>query len=102
MTETAPRDPWLLTPGPLTTAESTRLAMLHDWGSRDSAFIAMTERVRRRLAEIAGGGDLVSVPLQGSGTFVVEAALEDMGVQERAPAPARLAAGTRVVAGSPR
>ncbi len=75
MTETAPRDPWLLTPGPLTTAESTKRAMLHDWGSRDSAFIAMTARVRRRLAEIAGGGDLVAVPLQGSGTFVVEAAL---------------------------
>jgi 2-aminoethylphosphonate-pyruvate transaminase len=49
--------------------------MLHDWGSRDSAFIAMTARVRRRLVEIAGGGDLVAVPLQGSGTFVVEAAL---------------------------
>jgi len=49
--------------------------MLHDWGSRDSAFIAMTARVRRRLGEIAGGGELVAVPLQGSGTFVVEAAL---------------------------
>jgi len=75
MAEAAPRDPWLLTPGPLTTAESTKRAMLHDWGSRDSAFIAMTARVRRRLVEIAGGGDLVAVPLQGSGTFVVEAAL---------------------------
>ena len=38
MAEAAPRDPWLLTPGPLTTAESTKRAMLHDWGSRDSAF----------------------------------------------------------------
>jgi len=75
MAEAAPRDPWLLTPGPLTTAQSTKRAMLHDWGSRDSAFIAMTARVRRRLGEIAGGGELVAVPLQGSGTFVVEAAL---------------------------
>ena len=75
MAEAAPRDPWLLTPGPLTTADSTKRAMLHDWGSRDRAFIAMTARVRRRLVEIAGGGDLVAVPLQGSGTFVVEAAL---------------------------
>src|SRR6266536_2219904 len=74
MAEAAPRDPWLLTPGPLTTAESTKRAMLHDWGSRDSAFIAMTARVRRRLVEIAGGGELVAVPLQGSGTFAVEAA----------------------------
>ncbi|HXJ80638.1 MAG TPA: 2-aminoethylphosphonate--pyruvate transaminase, partial [Candidatus Methylomirabilis sp.] len=68
-------DSWLLTPGPLTTAASTKRAMLHDWGSRDGVFIAMTARVRQRLAEIAGGGDLVAVPLQGSGTFVVEAAL---------------------------
>src|SRR5262249_2530345 len=69
------RDPLLLTPGPLTTAESTRRAMLRDWGSRDGAFIAMTARVRRRLAEIAGGGDLAAVPIQGSGTFAVEATL---------------------------
>ncbi len=75
MAEAAARDPWLLTPGPLTTAESTKRAMLRDWGSRDTAFIAMTARVRRRLVEIAGGGDLVAVPLQGSGTFAVEAAL---------------------------
>ena len=75
MAESVSRDPWLLTPGPLTTAETTKRAMLHDWGSRDTAFIAMTARVRRRLVEIAGGGDLVAVPLQGSGTFVVEAAL---------------------------
>src|SRR5215471_14311172 len=75
MAESMSRDPWLLTPGPLTTADATKRAMLHDWGSRDTAFISMTARVRRRLAEIAGGGDLVAVPLQGSGTFVVEAAL---------------------------
>ena len=58
------RDPLLLTPGPLTTAESAKRAMLHDWGSRDTAFIAMTARVRRRLAEIAGGTDVVAVLLQ--------------------------------------
>src|SRR5262249_39321682 len=75
MTDSVSRDPWLLTPGPLATADTTKRAMLHDWGSRDSAFIAMTARVRRRLVEIAGGGDLVAVLLQGSGTFVVEAAL---------------------------
>ena len=46
MPESSIRDPLLLTPGPLTTAESTKRAMLHDWGSRDGAFIAMTARVR--------------------------------------------------------
>ena len=66
----------LLTPGPLTTARGTREAMLRDWGSRDSAFIAMTARIRSRVAAIAGGADShVCVPVQGSGTFAVEATL---------------------------
>ena len=69
-------DPWLLTPGPLTTSLSVKQAMLHDWGSRDAAFIEMTARVRGRLVEIAHATDThVCVPLQGSGTFTVEATL---------------------------
>jgi 2-aminoethylphosphonate-pyruvate transaminase len=67
-------DPWLLTPGPLTTSLSVKEAMLHDWGSRDRDFIAINRRVRDRLISLAGGvGTHVCVPLQGSGTFVVEA-----------------------------
>jgi 2-aminoethylphosphonate-pyruvate transaminase len=70
------RDPWLLTPGPLTTSMETKQAMLHDWGSRDAAFIDMTARVRRHLLEIAGAAEThVCVPVQGSGTFAVEATL---------------------------
>ena len=70
------RDPWLLTPGPLTTSLSVKQAMLHDWGSRDEGFIAINARVREKLVAIAGGGDdLVCVPMQGSGTFSVEAAI---------------------------
>ena len=70
------KDPILLTPGPLTTRIETRQAMLRDWGSRDSAFIAMTAEIRRRLLDIANGADThVAVPLQGSGTFIVEAAI---------------------------
>ncbi|MEO5336721.1 MAG: 2-aminoethylphosphonate--pyruvate transaminase [Magnetospirillum sp. WYHS-4] len=67
-------DPWLLTPGPLTTAAETKGAMLHDWGSRDAAFIAMNVHMRERLAGIVHGEKThVCVPLQGSGTFAVEA-----------------------------
>jgi len=67
-------DPVLLTPGPLTTSLTVKQAMLRDWGSRDKAFIAMNARVRDGLVELAGGrGTHVCVPLQGSGTFVVEA-----------------------------
>ncbi len=69
-------DPWLLTPGPLTTAPETKTAMLHDWGSRDEAFIQLNASVRERLVGIVHGqGTHVCVPLQGSGTFVVEATL---------------------------
>jgi len=69
-------DPWLLTPGPLTTSPTVKQAMLHDLGSRDSGFIEINRRMRERLVTIAGGeGSHVCVPLQGSGTFVVEAML---------------------------
>ncbi len=68
-------DPILLTPGPLTISEATRAAMGRDWGSRDPAFIEMTARVRDRLVNLAGGGAYACVPVQGSGTFAVEAML---------------------------
>ena len=68
--------PYLLTPGPLTTSASVRRAMRRDWGSRERDFIALNARVRARLLDLAGGaGSHVCVPLQGSGTFAVEALL---------------------------
>jgi len=69
-------DPILLTPGPLTTSAETKAAMLSDWGSWDGAFNALTASVCRDLIDIVEGQqDHVCVPLQGSGTFAVEAAL---------------------------
>jgi 2-aminoethylphosphonate-pyruvate transaminase len=68
------QDPWLLTPGPLTTSLTVKQAMLHDWGSRDKKFIEINRRVREKLVGMAGGeGSHVCVPMQGSGTFAVEA-----------------------------
>jgi 2-aminoethylphosphonate-pyruvate transaminase len=70
------RDRILLTPGPLTTTLRTKLAMLRDWGSWDADFNALTAEVRRRLLAIANAAHShVAVPLQGSGTFAVEAAV---------------------------
>ena len=70
------RDRILLTPGPLTTTLRTKLAMLKDWGSWDADFNAITAGVRQRLLDIVHGQDThVVVPLQGSGTFSVEAAV---------------------------
>ncbi|WP_436207077.1 2-aminoethylphosphonate--pyruvate transaminase [Caballeronia sp. LjRoot31] len=69
-------DPILLTPGPLTTSPATRQAMLRDWGSWDAAFNSMTSDIcRDLLAIVSGQKDFVCVPMQGSGTFSVEAAL---------------------------
>ena len=69
-------DPILLTPGPLTTSLATKQAMLRDWGSWDAAFNSMTASLRKDLVDIVGGGsDYTCVPLQGSGTFSVEAAI---------------------------
>ncbi|MEK8031461.1 2-aminoethylphosphonate--pyruvate transaminase [Ideonella sp. DXS29W] len=70
------RDALLLTPGPLTTSLTTKTAMLRDWGSWDADFNAMTARVCRRLVSLIDGeGEYTCVPLQGSGTFAVEAAI---------------------------
>jgi 2-aminoethylphosphonate-pyruvate transaminase len=70
------RDRILLTPGPLTTTLRTKLAMLRDWGSWDADFNAVTMRLRSQLLDIVHGQDShVLVPLQGSGTFSVEAAV---------------------------
>ncbi len=68
------RDLWLLTPGPLTTSATVKATMTRDWGSRDAAFIAINRRVRERLVRLVGGeGTYSCVPVQGSGTFAVEA-----------------------------
>lgn len=70
------RDKILLTPGPLTTTLRTKLAMLRDWGSWDGDFNAITASVRKSLLHVIHGQEShVVVPLQGSGTFSVEAAV---------------------------
>ena len=68
--------PILLTPGPLTTSIRTRQAMLVDWGSWDRDFNQLTASVcEQLLAIIDGSASHHCVPLQGSGTFAVEAAI---------------------------
>jgi len=72
-------DPILLTPGPLTTSLETKQAMLRDWGSWDASFNAITGTLCKDLVDVVNGaGTHVCVPLQGSGTFTVEAALGNL------------------------
>jgi 2-aminoethylphosphonate-pyruvate transaminase len=69
-------DPFLLTPGPLTTSRRVKEVMVHDWGSRDANFLRINSEVLTRLPEIAhGDANFVAIPMQGSGTFAVEAML---------------------------
>ena len=69
-------EPYLLTPGPLTTDIRVKQAMLRDWGSWDTDFRAMTKSVCDQLVALAGcGDDFACVPMQGSGSYCVEAML---------------------------
>ena len=68
--------PILLTPGPLTTSTRTRQAMMVDWGSWDDRFNQLTASVcTQLLAFLTGADSHTCVPLHGSGTFAVEAAI---------------------------
>lgn len=50
-------EPYLLTPGPLTTSKATKEAMLRDWGSWDGDFNRVTAEVRQQLLSMAGVTD---------------------------------------------
>jgi len=55
---------------------ATKQSMLRDWGSWDADFNQITGRVRARLLDIVRASETHEcVPLQGSGTFSVEAAI---------------------------
>lgn len=69
----------LFTPGPLNTSSTVKKAMMYDYGSRDSKFIATVAEIRNQLLEIA---DLnfpehyTTVLMQGSGSFGIESVLQ--------------------------
>ena len=67
----------LLIPGPVTTNPLVRSAAVRDYAPWDDDFRALVARVRARVLAAAGGreGEHAALPLQGSGHFVIEAAL---------------------------
>jgi 2-aminoethylphosphonate-pyruvate transaminase len=68
--------PYLLTPGPLTTSRTVKMAMLADYGSRDLEFRQIVADIRRQLLSVAHCDDTYEcVIMQGAGTFAIEAAL---------------------------
>ena len=69
------KDKILFTPGPLTTSRTVKQAMLKDLGSRDFAFIGLVREIRETLVALGEGraGEYTAIPMQGSGTFGLEA-----------------------------
>ena len=68
----------LFTPGPINTSDAVRNAMQRDTGSRDPAFVQIVRDVRKTLLKIAGANPksaFEAIPMQGSGTFAIEAAI---------------------------
>lgn len=65
----------LFTPGPLSTSRTVKDAMLVDYGSRDVTFVDTVKSIRCQLLDIAGVSREIftTVPLQGCGTFMLEA-----------------------------
>ena len=67
----------LFTPGPLGVSFETKKAMLRDLGSRDVEFVETIKFIRKKVLEVAkiSTEDFTMIPLQGSGTFAVEAVI---------------------------
>ncbi len=70
----------LLTPGPLTTTRSVKEAMLRDLSTWDRDYNDLVQEVRASLVDMAVADPAqreawTMVPMQGSGTFSVEATL---------------------------
>ena len=66
----------LLTPGPLSTSETVKEAMLQDWCTWDKDYNeGIVTVIRKELLEVAGldEKEYTTVLLQGSGTYGVEA-----------------------------
>ena len=76
----------LLTPGPLTTTDSVKREMLVDRCTWDDDYKAVTQKIRRRLLELAqvSEQEYTAVLMQGSGTFGVESVLSSVvGAQDK-------------------
>ena len=74
MANTLRKLPLLFTPGPLTTSLDTKKSMLVDMGSWDDDFNKVTSIIRSKVIKVVNGNkSYTCVPLQGSGSFGIEA-----------------------------
>ncbi len=89
----------LLTPGPLSTTPTVRLAMLRDWCTWETEYNrGVVQEIRRRLVALASDRPGYTATLmQGSGTFGVEATIGTaLGPDDRLLVLANGAYGDRI------
>lgn len=67
----------LLTPGPLSTSKTVKMAMMKDWCTWDHDYNEIVQYIRNELIRIATKSThkYTSVLMQGSGTFCVESVI---------------------------
>jgi 2-aminoethylphosphonate-pyruvate transaminase len=66
----------ILSPGPVTTSEATKAAMLRDYSPNEPELFALTASLRKSLVDLANGGpDYTCVMLQCAGNSANEATL---------------------------
>lgn len=81
---TQPRS--LLTPGPMSLSSTVKTQMQLDLASRDFEFKEVTARMRRLVLNLSGNAEAYSVvPIQGGGSFGMEAALSSFVSQADRP-----------------
>lgn len=70
----------LLTPGPLSTSESVKEAMLVDHCTWDEDYKTITQWIRQQLLEIGGvtNEEYTTILMQGSGSFGVESVISSV------------------------
>lgn len=81
----ASQDKLLFTPGPLTTSDTVKAALVRDLGSRDTGFIQVVREIRQMLLDLGGlqgNEDYTAILMQGSGTFGVESVISSVIPQE--------------------
>ena len=75
------KDKPLFTPGPLTTSETVKQAMLQDLGPRDHEFKQIIRDVRDEILQVAGVSQELgyeAILMQGCGTMAIEAVLSSV------------------------
>jgi 2-aminoethylphosphonate-pyruvate transaminase len=70
----------LFTPGPLTTGQEVKYAMLKDFSPRDEEFVVVIRSVQDRLLRLANcsNDDYAVILIPGSGTYGVESVLSSV------------------------